>query len=195
MICSYLTSHDEWIKITIDYQRNAEKPAAKMRCSVKERRLIVIRIVLTVLTVAMIGFIFSNSMADADDSSEQSGALLRWINGVLRSVGLGELSEHFIRKTAHFTEYFVLGALLSATAFAYLRRRGRMLCAALPAGLAVAVIDELIQLSSAGRSCEIGDMALDFCAVLAASLLVMLIPYRHDRKKKQPDAKEGNRNE
>ena len=163
----------------------------------KKNRLIVLRIVLTALTAAMIGFIFLNSMKNADDSSAQSGALLARINGVLHWLGISrELSQHFIRKTAHFTEYFVLGSLLCATAYAYVRRRGRMLCIALPAGLCTAVIDELIQSGSAGRSCEIADMALDFSAVVTASLIAVLILYlRRRRKGKKLRDKEGTSHE
>lgn len=163
----------------------------------KNHRLWIIRIILTVAAAAVIGFIFIRSMQNADDSAAESGSILEWISGILRSMGIdAELSDHFIRKAAHFTEYFVLGALLSFAAYSYVLKRKKMLMITLPAGLIVAVSDELIQLGSEGRSCEIGDMALDFSAVVTAALLVTLILYGISRRRmKKQGKKEGLHNE
>ena len=149
----------------------------------KRQGMIAIRVILTALSVMAVGFIFYNSSLDAVESSGQSGSLLGVINDLLERIGLGiELSDHFIRKAAHFTEYFVLGALIGAAAYSYVMRRRRMLMITLPAGLAVAVCDELIQLTSVGRSCEIKDMALDFTGVVCASLILTLIMYLIEKK-------------
>ena len=153
----------------------------------------IVRILLTALTAATVTFIFCHSAVDAEVSTEQSDAAMGWIDGILRCFGIeAEMSELVIRKLAHFIEYFVLGILLSLTAYAYVRRRGRMLLIALPAGLAIAVIDELIQLGSEGRACEVRDMLLDYCAVLTASLMIMLILYLTARRReKKQIRKEG----
>ena len=183
MHSTHLTTPAERIRITAE-KRRLKEPLTEVY--MKRRRLTVLRIVLTVLSAAALVFIFYNSSLDAVESSEQSGTMLGGINAFLRSLGIPiELSDHFIRKTAHFVEYFVLGGLFSLTAFAYVRTRSRMLMIALPLGAAAAVTDELIQLGSAGRSCEVADMALDFCAVLTASLIVTLILYLIDRHKKK----------
>ena len=152
----------------------------------KSKRNILLRLILTALSAAAVIFIFYNSSVDADASSEQSGFVLKWLSGLLNSLGFKvELTEHFVRKTAHFIEYFVLGGLLSGAAYSYVLSRKRMLFIALPAGLAVAVCDELIQTGSAGRSCEIKDMALDFSAVLCAALILCLMIYLVKRRKKK----------
>jgi len=126
-------------------------------------------------------------MMDADESSRQSGTLLDAVNSLLRSIGLGELTDHFIRKTAHFVEYFVLGGTLSGAVYSYTFSVKRMLPIALPIGLAVAVCDELIQTTSPGRSCEIADMALDFSAVVTAAVIMSVIfaVYRRHMVKKE----------
>ena len=158
----------------------------------KKHRLLIIRIILTTLTAAVICYIFFHSSLDAEESTVKSDSVMGWLDNILRFFGIdAELSEHVIRKLAHFTEYSALGAMLCLTAFSYVRRRGRMLLIALPAGLAVAVCDELIQLGSAGRSCEVRDMLLDYCAVLTAALIVTLILYLIDRHKDKKRLREG----
>ena len=150
---------------------------------------IALRVILTALSAAAVGFIFYNSSLDAVRSSEQSGSLLDSINAFLQSLGLGiELSDHFIRKTAHFVEYFVLGLLLSGTWYAYIGNRKKTLFLAPVCGLFVAVCDELIQLGSAGRSCEVADMALDFSAVICAALALTLILLAAQKKRERKEA-------
>lgn len=161
----------------------------------KKERLWIMRIVLTVMTVAVIAFIFGRSTLSADGSTEESDFMLGWLNGILSRFGLGEIDDYFVRKLAHFAEFFVLGALLCATAYSYLLRRGKMLLAALSAGLAVAVADELIQLGSEGRACEVRDMLLDYCAVLTAALCAMLILYLVGSRKSKRSKKEGTKSE
>ena len=158
----------------------------------KKRRLTVLRVVLTVLCVAIVSFIFYHSSLDAADSTVQSDSVKDGLLELLRALGIHiELTDRIVRKTAHFVEYFALGGMLSLTAFAYLLRRGRMLLLALSLGAAVAVVDELIQTGSAGRSCEIGDMALDFSAVLTAALIVTAILTLIKRHREKKQLKEG----
>ena len=151
----------------------------------KQHRLIVLRVVLTLLSVAAVSFIFYNSLLTADDSTVKSSGIREMLNSVLRSLGIEwEITEHMTRKAAHFVEFFVLGALLCATALAYFPRAG-MLFAALGAGIAVAVTDELIQTGSAGRSGQVSDVLLDASAVLTAVLLAALIRFLYCRKKER----------
>ena len=68
----------------------------------------------TILIVFYVGFIFNNSITPAAESSRQSGRVLAMVLAVLQAAGLdgAVVTEHFIRKMAHFTEYFLLGVLL-----------------------------------------------------------------------------------
>ena len=166
------------------------------RCALKEHRLTVIRVVLTILCAAAVGFIFYNSMKDAGDSASRSHGLREALNSVLRWLGIGwELSEYFVRKAAHFVEFFVLGGLLSATLRAYVPRI-RVMLLALPLSVAVAVCDELIQTGSPGRSCQLSDVLLDSSAALTAVMIAVLILYLRTRRKSKDISKtEVNRDE
>lgn len=81
-----------------------------------------------------------------------------------------------IRKTAHFSIYFVFGACLfcAAVTLTGLDLRLRAL-AALLTGALYSVTDEIHQLFSEGRSCEFRDVCIDTCGVLLAVVIGFLI--------------------
>ena len=140
------------------------------------KRLLIARIVLTVLTVAAVAAIFYNSSLSAVESTEQSSPLTDMINTFLHSIHINiTLTEGFVRKLAHFTEYTVLGTLLGTTVYLYRFDRKKALLTVLPFGAAVPVIDELIQLFPEGRSCQVSDMVIDFCGVMFGMLIVTLV--------------------
>lgn len=150
----------------------------------QDKKLMTARVIMTVLTATAIAAIFYNSSLDAETSTEQSSPLVMWINQFLCSFNCPfTITEKFIRKAAHFTEYSILGALLSVTFYLYVRKKSRVLMTALPAGALVAVCDELIQLFPAGRSCQVSDMVLDFCGVLFSTLIVLLIISLSEKRK------------
>ena len=111
--------------------------------------------------------IFSRSMRPASVSGAESGAALAFVQAVFQFFGANGafLTDHIIRKAAHFTEYFGLGLLL----FAYWKNTGRR--PSLLIGAVVPVIDECIQIFSPGRACRISDMLLDMSGVLSGFLL------------------------
>lgn len=156
------------------------------------RKLFIARIILTVLTVTAVAAIFYNSSLSAVESTEQSSPLTDMINGWFSSVHIPiVIDETVVRKLAHFTEYTVLGALLTTTVHLYTQKRGRTLLFALPIGALIAVIDELIQLFSAGRSCEVRDMVIDFSGILFATLIVTLIISLLEKRTPKKQLKEG----
>ena len=67
-----------------------------------------------VVLAAYVVFIFSNSLTPADLSSEESGFVMRLVHQAIGAAGLSApwLTEHVIRKYAHFSEYTLLGILL-----------------------------------------------------------------------------------
>lgn len=158
-----------------------------IRCMMKDKKVIMARVILTVLTVAAVVAIFYNSSQSAVESTERSSPLTDWINGILAGFPIPfSVTENFIRKLAHFTEYSILGTLLSVTYYLYLQKIKKALIAALVTGAVIAVIDEIIQLFPAGRSCQVSDILLDCCGVVFASVIVMLIiraAENHRRKK------------
>ena len=130
-------------------------------------------IILTTLIILTLAFIWGNSLMPRDESTEMSTWALRHFNEVLGRISGRPLtvSEHFVRKLAHFTEFGILGFLVSLTESGK-DHPGSVIAAGAVSGLAVAICDELIQLTSPGRSCQISDMLLDFSGALAASLFV-----------------------
>ena len=77
-------------------------------------------------------------------------------------MGPGNVTDHLVRKLAHFCEYGVLGIILGALALlwktpsAFFRGSYAFLLA-----LATAVVDESIQLVADGRGAQVQDILLD----------------------------------
>ena len=69
--------------------------------------LIAFRVIFTAALLACILFIFRNSMQTGEVSSARSQAVTTLVNGFLGKFGLGPLSEHIIRKLAHFSEFML----------------------------------------------------------------------------------------
>lgn len=143
----------------------------------KSKRLNIFRIVLFILTGAYILFIWFHSTMDAKTSAGESLYVLEFITSFLKSIGISaELTDHIIRKSAHFCEFALLGCL--SLWCGYLLNKN-IVKSLMPAGfvsLFVAVIDEYIQLFSVGRSCEVKDVLLDFTgSVCGATFFVVIV--------------------
>ena len=105
---------------------------------------------------------------------KESGALLAVVQRLLP-----HMTDHVLRKCAHFAEYAVLGALTAAALrtsahFSWPR--------ALLPGPFAALCDETIQLFVPGRSGRIADVWLDTAGYLTGALLTLLI-FRLCRKR------------
>lgn len=124
-----------------------------------------VRALTLLCTLAVIAFIFSNSMQVASDSSAKSGTLLEWANNFLSIFGL-TMTEHVLRKLAHLAEFALLGLCLLGTVCAFTPHVLRNLTVPLFLGLLIPVLDETIQLFVAGRSSEVKDVLIDFSGVL-----------------------------
>ena len=154
------------------------------------KKTVFLRVLLTVLSLLAVGAVFFNSSLDADVSSEQSGAVLGMLGAFFERLHLPFiLTEHIVRKAAQFSEYFILGALFSATVRSYTPKAGRIVTASLGLGFLTACADEFIQTFSAGRSGEFKDVMLDFCGAAAAVMICALIAKHADRKKTKKETK------
>lgn len=111
------------------------------------------------------GLIFYNSSLPAPDSDETSYFFVHLIAGLNafldKPVPLPVLN-HYIRKTAHFFEFFVQAVLLCNVFQAARTDRKNSHGYILLLSLMTAVIDEYIQLFSPGRSGQVTDIILDF---------------------------------
>lgn len=133
------------------------------------------------LSLAVVVFIFGNSMMDAVDSNSESRFLTAFVQYVLNLLGfhvpIAEL-HHAIRKIAHFTEFAMESFFVAKTLEAFRVRRQTWLAYALLMGLLTAVIDENIQLYSIGRSGQVTDVLLDFSGTIAGIVVAMLTSHK-----------------
>lgn len=129
----------------------------------------------TALTVLLVVFIFSNSLANGSQSSSLSGRVTALINGVLSSLGLPQLTEHLVRKLGHFAEFALLGLSATWCLRTYTAQYLRHMSLPLLFGLLTAGSDETLQLFSPGRSSSVVDVWIDFGGVCAGLLFAVLL--------------------
>ena len=85
--------------------------------------LIAFRIIFTIALVWCILFIFHNSLETSSISSARSHEVMQKINAILAHLNIGPLSEHVVRKLAHFSEFTLEGFVLSFSASSTRTRR------------------------------------------------------------------------
>ena len=141
--------------------------------------VIVGRVVFTLALAGCIWFIFSNSMAVAQVSSASSGRVLTLLQGALRRLGhpalAQRLTQHVVRKMAHFCEYLLEGFLLMLCMRVYTRQYVWHISVPMLGGVLTALTDETIQLYSPGRSSQVTDVWLDSVGVLAGILAALVL--------------------
>lgn len=147
------------------------------------KKQLVKRVILSAVTLLIIAFIFANSATDADNSSQSSTSVMDLLNGVLNFCHINiTLSENFVRKLAHFVEYFILGTSMFFTVRSYNLRKTYCVFTVPLLGFAVASIDETIQRFFSGRSCQFSDVMLDFVGVTVAVFIMTAFLYIINKK-------------
>lgn len=140
---------------------------------------------LGLLILLTLGFIWGNSLKSIPESQAVSLSLLDRLKPLLDAVfGPDRITDHILRKTAHFCEFALLGAELRLL-FLLLGQRGPQgLMNALFAGLAAAVTDETIQIFSQ-RGSQVSDVVLDFSGVVTGALVIALIAFLCRRRRER----------
>ena len=148
----------------------------------------IIATVLWILTFLWMLLIFGMSAQSGEESSETSNKVIGIVAEVVvpgfsdmtdadKEVARAKLSFP-IRKLAHFTEYAVLGELLTASV-AFSGKKTSVTCrkltVALSAGWLYAISDELHQKLVAGRAGMITDVFIDGSGVLVGCVAVALL--------------------
>ena len=140
--------------------------------------LIAGRVVFTLALIGCVAFIFSNSMKIASVSTVSSGRVLTLLQAVLRRLGhpalAQRLTDHIVRKLAHFCEYTLEGFLLMLCMRVYTRNYIWHISVPLLGGVLTALADETIQIYSPGRSSQVTDVWLDSAGVLAGILIALV---------------------
>ena len=147
------------------------------------KKQVIFRIITVFLTAAWMAVIFYMSSQTADDSDVlSSGICYRlceiFVKGfeemdISRRLDMAASISFIVRKTAHFTEYTVLGILL-ACSFRSFESARPVLWPALTGSL-YAVSDEIHQLFIPGRSGQIRDVCIDTAGVILGVLIVSFI--------------------
>lgn len=116
--------------------------------------LIAARVIFTFALIACIVFIFSNSMQIGDVSETASGRVLLLMKKVFTRLGMpgaaNHLTDHIVRKLAHFCEYALEGFLLTLCLRVYTRHFFVHISWPILGGLLTALTDETIQMFSDG---------------------------------------------
>ena len=141
--------------------------------------LIAARVIFTFALIACIVFIFSNSMQIGDVSETASGRVLLLMKKVFNRLGMpgaaNHLTDHIVRKLAHFCEYALEGFLLMLCLRVYTRHFFKHVSWPMLGGLLTALTDETIQLFVPGRSGQVTDIWIDFSGVMTGLLVGLIL--------------------
>lgn len=145
----------------------------------------VLRIALTLACAFVYAWIFSNSLKTGAESSAQSLAVTDAVqsaaqvvapsSGVATATGEEYDKLHsLIRSIAHFSEFALLGALLSWCYLSYTRQKA---FAVIPFAFIVLtpIVDECLQTFTGGRGAEIKDILLDTAGGLFGAAVALLL--------------------
>ena len=147
----------------------------------KIRQFIIASVIL--LTVFCLIFIFGNSLKDGTESGEQSVAVKKMLLAIADIFGIeGNIDLALLRNLAHVAEFALLGACIGSLSFYMARRKcpttalryTAFISASIGAGALISVIDELIQLTSPGRACELKDALLDVSGIIIGNIFAIL---------------------
>ena len=160
-----------------------------------------------VLWIAIIGlmsviFVFSNMVGET--SNGLSDPITNKINRVVTDHIVTDLEQRpkvdryilkeqinvFVRKTAHISEYFLLGALFLLRFCLYGAERSRAAVYSASVCLFLAVADEYHQTFVRGRYGCLEDVLIDFSGVIAGILISLAVIAIVLRKKKRKAKKE-----
>lgn len=139
-----------------------------------KKRTILTCLVVVIIT-ATLAFIFSNSLESVSESSEKSENVMGIITPALELfVGKGNVTDHLVRKIAHFIEFATLGCELAVLCVLRWHINLQSYINCLFIGLAFAVTDEALQLIS-NRGSQVQDILLDFVAATAGVSVVTIV--------------------
>lgn len=134
----------------------------------------------TALLIVNIAFIWGNSLLPG----EISGAISDFVKSLLESLfgaGDGQGGGGLLRKLAHFAEFACLGMLLRWL-FGMLQKAFWL---PVVAGVAVACVDETIQIFVPNRGPHIKDVGIDTLGLALGIVIISLITHIKSKKMKE----------
>ena len=130
-----------------------------------------IAIVNVICIILVLAFIFSNSLKNRAVSTEQSTDMLNFLTSLLP---FDFLTEHVVRKLAHFCEFALLGFLVQHLWSIRRCVNARSALSTVLFGLLCAITDESLQMLS-DRSAQLSDVLLDLSGVIFGCLFFFLL--------------------
>lgn len=150
----------------------------------KNKKIIVI--IYLILLISWLYFIFSNSLATASESSAQSNRVVEISQKIVSVFDKDAIVKpSAIRTSAHFLEFFVLGALYYLGTYFFENRNHFFLMASVSLSLFTALVDETLQLNVSGRGAEVTDVWVDFLGAMFAHAIIVFILLTVRRLKKK----------
>lgn len=141
-----------------------------------------------ILTVLCMAVIFYFSSRPATQSAGQSSAVTLFLQRLFHTKAI---TEHMVRKAAHFTEFAGLGFLTNLSI--YFTKCKKNIPIGIAVGSAYAATDEIHQIFVDGRSCQLTDWAIDTIGITAGALIFFviyliinkIIEHRNDKRIKE----------
>lgn len=114
--------------------------------------------------------IFYFSSRPANQSAGQSSVVTLFLQRLFHTEAI---TEHMVRKFAHFTEFAGLGFLINTALYYSIGKQKLPLGTAI--GSAYAGTDEIHQIFVDGRSCQFTDWALDTAGIVTGAIIFLIL--------------------
>lgn len=114
-------------------------------------------------------------MQIADISEQESALFLDFFSKIISKLENNDTGMYIVRKSAHFTEYLILGVLLALEFVNIVKGWFRRFVEPWMLALFTAFIDETIQLFVEGRSGQVTDIWVDVAGAALGILITLAI--------------------
>ena len=133
-------------------------------------------LILWTLTIVYTCLIWNNSLASGTSSGNLSEKVAEYLLTFVNKAGFTisfDLFHHYVRKLAHFSEYFLLAVLVLTSVHNTMKQKKYL--PLLLFGIGVPVIDETIQRFIPGRTGCFTDCLIDMSGYLAGLIITRII--------------------
>ncbi|WP_288527389.1 VanZ family protein [uncultured Eubacterium sp.] len=136
----------------------------------ENKRSKAIAVIFWILTAICMAIIFYFSSRPANQSAGQSSVVTLFLQKLFHTKAI---TEHMVRKFAHFTEFAGLGFLINTALYCSTGKQKLPLGIAI--GSAYAGTDEIHQIFVDGRSCQFTDWALDTAGIVTGAIIFLIL--------------------